>query len=84
MSLEHKNPLYCECDQVLEQVLQRHQRISNYIDAQNLSLNLENIFLYDLARVTNPGQGQLDQKTANLNHSVIYARCSHAIFQNTD
>lgn len=85
MSLEHKPPLlYNECDQMLEQVLQRHHRISYLIDTQNLSLNLQNIFLCNLAKVTIPGWGELDQKTSSLNHYVSYARCSHAIFQNTD
>lgn len=41
--------LHCECDQMLEQVLQRHHGVSNHVDTQNLSLNLQNIFLYNLA-----------------------------------
>lgn len=33
MSPENRKTLfYCECDQVLEQVLQRHQGVSNHID----------------------------------------------------
>lgn len=49
MSPECKKPLHCECDQMLEQVLQRHHGVSNHVDTQNLSLNLQNIFLYNLA-----------------------------------